>query len=156
MTNPTHWALGFFTGESGQFVGLVTDVDASDDRASGSTEGNAGGSAEGSKGRVRDLRPDAARLGQHPLDSVEGTRYLLENWDSVLPVLNELAAETATGTTGTWVDASTLHVHAPLAPRQVLQAGANYRKHVVDLAVSHAETADAHRDVCRCAARTLQ
>ena len=94
MTNPTHWALGFFTGESGQFVGLVTDVDASDDRVSGSTEG----SAEGSNGRVRDLRPDAARLGQHALDSAEGTRYLLENWDSVLPVLNELAAEAETGT----------------------------------------------------------
>ena len=123
MTHPTHWALGFFTGESGQFVGLVADVAASD----------------GSASRVRDLRPDATLLGQHPLDSAEGTRYLLENWDFVLPVLSELAAESAPGT---WLDASTLHVHPPLAPRQVLQAGANYRKHVVDLAVSHADLAN--------------
>lgn len=119
MTDPARFALGFYTGDSGSFVGLVvgTDTDA----------------------RVRDLRPDAAQLGVNGLDSDAGTRLLLENWPSVLPTLRELAAD-ADG--GTWLDAATLVAHAPIAPRQVLQAGANYRKHVVDLAVSHADLAN--------------
>jgi 2-keto-4-pentenoate hydratase/2-oxohepta-3-ene-1,7-dioic acid hydratase in catechol pathway len=32
-----------------------------------------------------------------------------------------------------------VRTHAPLEPRQIIQAGANYRTHVVDLAVAHTE-----------------
>ncbi|MHB9755643.1 fumarylacetoacetate hydrolase family protein [Streptomyces sp. BYX5S] len=34
------------------------------------------------------------------------------------------------------------HVHAPVAPRQVLQSGANYRQHVIDLHVAHKAPGD--------------
>ena len=65
-------------------------------------------------------------------------RDLLDEWDAVLPVLGELA-----GTADGWRRLDTLDVRAPVAPRQVLQAGANYRTHVIDLAVQHSEiTAD--------------
>ena len=65
-------------------------------------------------------------------------RDLLDEWDAVLPVLGELARAP-----GEWQPLSALDVRAPVAPRQVLQAGANYRTHVIDLAVQHAEiTAD--------------
>lgn len=59
---------------------------------------------------------------------------LLEDWDAVRPVLAEMAASTAG-----WRDLAGLDVRAPVAPRQVLQAGANYRTHVIDLAVQHTE-----------------
>ncbi|MFD3686297.1 fumarylacetoacetate hydrolase family protein [Nocardiopsis sp. NPDC058631] len=61
-----------------------------------------------------------------------GTRDLLERWDEVLPVLRELA-----GGGGTRHRLTDLRVHAPVQPRQILQSGANYRTHVVDLAVAH-------------------
>lgn len=51
-------------------------------------------------------------------------------------------------TEGTPVDQ--LALLSPAAPRQVLQAGANYRTHVLDLAVAHA--ADGDVDRARCAA----
>ncbi|MEV8371297.1 fumarylacetoacetate hydrolase family protein [Kribbella sp. NPDC056861] len=61
-------------------------------------------------------------------------RDLLEDWDAVLPVLSRLA-----GADGNWLELGVLDVRAPVVPRQVLQAGANYRTHVIDLAVKHAE-----------------
>jgi 2-keto-4-pentenoate hydratase/2-oxohepta-3-ene-1,7-dioic acid hydratase in catechol pathway len=57
------------------------------------------------------------------------TRALLERWDDVLPLLHEAAGE--------WRPLDELHVHAPVEPRQILQSGANYRTHVIDLAVAH-------------------
>jgi 2-keto-4-pentenoate hydratase/2-oxohepta-3-ene-1,7-dioic acid hydratase in catechol pathway len=61
-------------------------------------------------------------------------RSLLDDWDAVLPELGGLAQPD-----WTWLDLAALDVRAPVAPRQVLQAGANYRTHVIDLAVQHAE-----------------
>jgi 2,4-diketo-3-deoxy-L-fuconate hydrolase len=56
------------------------------------------------------------------------TRDLLTAWDTVLPELDVRAGgEPLSG----------LRVHAPLAPGQVLQSGANYRTHVIDLAAAH-------------------
>ncbi len=55
---------------------------------------------------------------------------LLQRWDAVLPRLHALAGEATTSLDG-------LRVLAPLAPGQILQAGANYRTHVIDLAVQH-------------------
>ncbi|GAQ63748.1 fumarylacetoacetate hydrolase family protein [Streptomyces scabiei] len=76
--------------------------------------------------RVLDLR---AALGAPELTA----RTLLEGWDEVLPRLRALAADTA----GDWLPLDGLRVHAPVEPRQVFQSGANYRQHVIDLAVAH-------------------
>ncbi|MEU9246215.1 fumarylacetoacetate hydrolase family protein [Streptomyces sp. NPDC048385] len=76
--------------------------------------------------RVLDLR---AALGAPELT----VRTLLEGWDEVLPRLRTLAADTA----GDWLPLDGLRVHAPVEPRQVFQSGANYRQHVIDLAVAH-------------------
>ena len=77
-------------------------------------------------GHVLDLR---AALGAPGLT----VRTLLEVWDEVLPRLRALAADTA----GDWLPLDGLRVHAPVEPRQVFQSGANYRQHVIDLAVAH-------------------
>ncbi|WP_371484671.1 fumarylacetoacetate hydrolase family protein [Kitasatospora sp. NBC_00315] len=61
------------------------------------------------------------------------TRTLLENWDEALPVLHRLAAEPGQP----WQPITGLHTHAPVEPRQILQSGANYRQHVIDLVVAH-------------------
>jgi 2-keto-4-pentenoate hydratase/2-oxohepta-3-ene-1,7-dioic acid hydratase in catechol pathway len=74
---------------------------------------------------------------------------LLSDWDSALPRLAELAA-TELATTGLaatepsgwaeqWLPVAQLTVLPPVEPRQIFQAGANYRTHVIDLAVKHAE-----------------
>ncbi|WP_262402580.1 hypothetical protein [Actinomadura sp. CNU-125] len=55
-------------------------------------------------------------------------RDLLERWDDVLPLLH--AADPGPLPLGE------LRVHAPLEPRQIIQSGANYRTHVIDLAVA--------------------
>ena len=59
------------------------------------------------------------------------TASVLDDWANALPLLRTLAA----GADRQPLDGLT--VHAPVAPRQVLQAGANYRTHVIDLAVKH-------------------
>ncbi|GAA4908298.1 2-keto-4-pentenoate hydratase/2-oxohepta-3-ene-1,7-dioic acid hydratase in catechol pathway [Nonomuraea thailandensis] len=61
------------------------------------------------------------------------TRALLERWDDVLPLLRDAATAAA----GEWRPLGELRVHAPVEPRQILQSGANYRTHVIDLAVAH-------------------
>lgn len=115
MNDPAPWALGYFSGSSGTFAGLVVGDD------------------------IRDLRPDAAALPTSDLSNTTATRTLLENWAVAYPALGSLAADR---TTGTWLSSADLATHAPIAPGQILQAGANYRKHVVDLAVAHAELAE--------------
>ncbi|WP_405911021.1 MULTISPECIES: fumarylacetoacetate hydrolase family protein [unclassified Streptomyces] len=70
-------------------------------------------------GRVLDLRTTALAL--------------LERWDEELPRLHGLAGDPA----GAWLSLDDLNVHAPVQPRQIFQSGANYRQHVIDLAVAH-------------------
>jgi 2,4-diketo-3-deoxy-L-fuconate hydrolase len=110
-TIPIRWALGYFSTAGESFTGLVVGD------------------------RVRDLRDDAGVLGVEGLGSSEGSRRLLEHWGYAFALLDGLASESS----GTWFEASALAVHAPLAPGQILQAGANYRTHVIDLAVTHAD-----------------
>ncbi|MEF2978718.1 fumarylacetoacetate hydrolase family protein [Subtercola sp. YIM 133946] len=86
--------------------------------------------------RMRDLRPEADTLGAADLSSPAATVGLLERWTSVQPLMAALAADTDAGT---WLDVDDVELLAPLSPRQIFQAGANYRKHVVDLAVAHTE-----------------
>ena len=72
-------------------------------------------------GRVRDL-------------SGFGTvNDLLRDWDDAQRRLDELAAERDTGD---WTDLTNLDVRCPVSPGQILQAGANYRKHVVDIVMA--------------------
>ncbi|KUL62825.1 fumarylacetoacetate hydrolase family protein [Streptomyces sp. NRRL S-1521] len=65
-------------------------------------------------------------------------RHLLERWDEVLPRLHELAADGSAPRR----PLDDFRVHAPVEPRQVLQSGANYRQHVIDLHVTHRAPGD--------------
>jgi 2,4-diketo-3-deoxy-L-fuconate hydrolase len=81
--------------------------------------------------RVLDLS-ERAEVGR-PAD----TAALLAVWDEVLPRLDALAAsqEDRRPLAG-------LRVLAPVDPRQVFQAGANYRTHVIDIAAAHHDGSD--------------
>ncbi|MEU0677103.1 fumarylacetoacetate hydrolase family protein [Streptomyces sp. NPDC006172] len=65
-------------------------------------------------------------------------RGLLDQWAVALPLLHKLAD--APGTERRPL--ADFRVHAPIEPRQVLQSGANYRQHVIDLHVAHRDPAD--------------
>ncbi|MFD4872900.1 fumarylacetoacetate hydrolase family protein [Streptomyces sp. NPDC058420] len=75
--------------------------------------------------RVRDLS-----------DLVPSVRALAEEWDTWLPRLDGLARSTE----GTWHELAALRVLTPIEPGQILQSGANYRKHVVDLVAAEKES----------------
>jgi 2,4-diketo-3-deoxy-L-fuconate hydrolase len=64
-------------------------------------------------------------------DLAPALHALLQDWDTVLPRLRELAATAAAPMDG-------VRLRAPLMPGQIIQAGANYRTHVIELAVKHA------------------
>ncbi|PKT72280.1 hydrolase [Streptomyces populi] len=63
---------------------------------------------------------------------------LLDRWDTSLPHLRALAADTGVSRT----PIADLQVHAPVEPRQIFQSGANYRQHVIDLHVAHRAPGD--------------
>lgn len=69
-----------------------------------------------------------------PLDT--DINSLIEHWDTIESQLDALAAS-AGGETGLAI--ADVEVLAPVEPAQILQTGANYRKHVIDLAVAHRE-----------------
>lgn len=75
--------------------------------------------------RVRDLS-----------DRATSVHTLVEDWDTWLPRLHELAGSAD----GTWYDLADLSVQTPIEPGQILQSGANYRKHVVDLVAAEKES----------------
>ncbi|WP_406498645.1 fumarylacetoacetate hydrolase family protein [Streptomyces sp. NBC_01604] len=80
--------------------------------------------------RVRDLSDVAASV-----------RALVEDWDEALPRLAALAEEAEPeAPDGAWHDLADLRVHAPVEPGQILQSGANYRRHVVDLVAAEKES----------------
>jgi 2-keto-4-pentenoate hydratase/2-oxohepta-3-ene-1,7-dioic acid hydratase in catechol pathway len=60
---------------------------------------------------------------------------LLGHWDDAQRRLDELAA-TATADEATWAGLAGLVVGCPVSPGQILQCGANYRKHVVDIVLA--------------------
>lgn len=64
-------------------------------------------------------------------------RAVLDAWDRTEPILRGLGVDA-----GCWVPVDSVTAAAPLEPRQILQAGANYRTHVIDLAVKHADIAN--------------
>jgi 2-keto-4-pentenoate hydratase/2-oxohepta-3-ene-1,7-dioic acid hydratase in catechol pathway len=63
------------------------------------------------------------------------TAALLRDWDAALAWLAELAAGEGTGPDWRALDES-LRVLPPVRPGQILQSGANYRQHVIDLHVA--------------------
>jgi 2,4-diketo-3-deoxy-L-fuconate hydrolase len=73
-----------------------------------------------------------------PLTDVLGawatsTAAVLDRWDEALPELRAFADGASPDAQCTLLD--DVYAHAPIRPRQVFCAGANYRKHVVDLAI---------------------
>ncbi|MEO7124279.1 MAG: fumarylacetoacetate hydrolase family protein [Lacisediminihabitans sp.] len=112
MTQPTRWGLGYFSHDGKSFTGLVVHDE------------------------IRDLCAEAEAFKGLDLAVPAGSRSLLERWEHVFPTLDRLAADNSHGT---WYPADAVRTLAPLEPRQILQAGANYRTHVVDLAVAHTE-----------------
>ncbi len=60
------------------------------------------------------------------------TRAIFEQWDAVLQELTELAASNPVTR-----ELAGLRVLPPVMPRQILQSGANYHRHVVELAVDN-------------------
>jgi 2-keto-4-pentenoate hydratase/2-oxohepta-3-ene-1,7-dioic acid hydratase in catechol pathway len=91
-------------------------------------------------------RADGAAAGPEFTGLVRGDRVrdvsalgtvndLLADWDAALATLAELADQ-GTGGEPDWTDVAGLDVRCPVAPRQILQCGANYRKHVVDIVMA--------------------
>ena len=85
--------------------------------------------------RVRNLATDGD-FAAFAAGGLLSTRSLLEHWDEALPRLLDTAESGADRPDG-WESVDSLRTHAPVEPRQLFQAGANYRTHVVDLAVAH-------------------
>ncbi|MFE6338495.1 fumarylacetoacetate hydrolase family protein [Streptomyces sp. NPDC057806] len=83
------------------------------------------------EGSALDLR---SALGDERLTMLD----VLDGWDTLLPRLRALAADPGADRT----PVTDLRVHAPVAPRQVFQSGANYRRHVIDLHVAHRAPGD--------------
>ena len=65
-------------------------------------------------------------------DRFANARAIFDQWDDNLSALEQLAAEP-----GETLPLADLHVLPPVEPRQILQSGANYHRHVVELAVDN-------------------
>jgi 2-keto-4-pentenoate hydratase/2-oxohepta-3-ene-1,7-dioic acid hydratase in catechol pathway len=62
---------------------------------------------------------------------------LLARWDDAQGRLDELArSHTRAEGDGHWTDLAQLDVRSPVSPGQILQCGANYRRHVVDIVMA--------------------
>jgi 2,4-diketo-3-deoxy-L-fuconate hydrolase len=88
------------------------------------------------EGRVVPIAQAAQTLGE-PL-IVDSMATLLEGWDEHEPLLRGLAERLAQGDGGLLYQARGVEMVQPVipvAPRQIFMAGANYRKHVMDLVV---------------------
>jgi 2-keto-4-pentenoate hydratase/2-oxohepta-3-ene-1,7-dioic acid hydratase in catechol pathway len=66
------------------------------------------------------------------ISSLGTVNELLADWDDAQRRLGELADDPG----GEWAGLAGLDVRCPVAPRQVLQCGANYRSHVVDIVMA--------------------
>lgn len=73
-------------------------------------------------------------VGERVLPLDPDINSLIQHWDSMEAELDTLAASAGADT---GLDRAAVEILAPVEPAQVLQTGANYRKHVVDLAVAH-------------------
>jgi 2,4-diketo-3-deoxy-L-fuconate hydrolase len=101
-------------------------------------------------------------IGRH-LRGTESTLGLLEHWDENLRVLEAMAAALASAASPAarsilerGAALESLKTHAPIRPRQIFQAGANYHKHVVDLVVAGAVARDPMANVEQVRANAAQ
>jgi 2,4-didehydro-3-deoxy-L-rhamnonate hydrolase len=77
-----------------------------------------------------------------PLDG--DINSLIEHWDTTESQLDALAAS---GGEDTGLARADVEILAPVEPVQILQTGANYRKHVIDLAAAHREPGEDEEEV---------
>lgn len=77
---------------------------------------------------------------------------LIEHWGTTEGQLDTLAASAGADTGLALADVEVL---APVKPVQVLQTGANYRKHVIDLAAAHREPGEDEAEVRAATARMM-
>lgn len=77
-----------------------------------------------------------------PLDG--DINSLIEHWDTTEAQLDAVADSAGEGT---GFAAADVEILAPVEPAQILQTGANYRKHVIDLAVAHREPGEDAEEV---------
>ncbi|MEI2277182.1 fumarylacetoacetate hydrolase family protein [Paenarthrobacter ilicis] len=73
-------------------------------------------------------------VGERVLPLDPDINSLIQHWDSMEAELDTLAASAGADA---GLDRAAVDILAPVEPAQVLQTGANYRKHVIDLAVAH-------------------
>lgn len=89
---------------------------------------------------------NAVRRQGTQLSGAESMLALLEDWASNLQVLkgiaNALAAGELSDLSALSSDVTKLRVHPPVQSRQIICAGANYRRHVIELIVDHAAGVD--------------
>jgi 2-keto-4-pentenoate hydratase/2-oxohepta-3-ene-1,7-dioic acid hydratase in catechol pathway len=79
-------------------------------------------------------------------DRVSSTRELFDDWDASFAWLHTLSG-------GVPLDG--LPVHAPVQPRQILQAGANYYQHVLELIVAERTRAGSDPEAARAEGRAI-
>lgn len=109
------FALGTFRGEQEAFSGLVIDE------------------------VVYPIRfPDGPRAA----GGTPSTLEIFDDWDVWWPALSNLAEHAAAGRLEGAHSLDSLQILAPIAPRQIICSGANYRKHVVDIMVDHEAASD--------------
>lgn len=83
-------------------------------------------------------------VGQRVLPVDGDINSLIEHWNTTEGRLDSLAASAGEETGLALADVEIL---APVEPVQVLQTGANYRKHVIDLAAAHREPGQDEEEV---------
>ena len=81
---------------------------------------------------------DGDRVRFLPADLAPDVNGLIEHWAERQPAVEALAADGS----GPWSDTAELTLLPPVEPRQIVQAGANYRTHVIDLVLAHREPDD--------------
>ena len=109
---PNDWfALGTFAIETREFPGLVLEDE-----------------------RVIDLSgEEIPGASTSPFSS---TRQIFDDWDTNLGALTRYVEQLQGADSPGRHDLASLHVLPPIEPVQILQSGANYHKHVVDLATA--------------------
>lgn len=77
---------------------------------------------------------------------------LVANWETWENKIDQLLAS---GSTQDSIDENDIRLLPPVQPQQIIQAGANYRTHVIDLAVSHKNEGQSEEEVREQTARMM-
>ncbi len=112
------------------------------------------GSAQAALERAGRVLPLTSQNLALPAGMPVSMEAIIEHWEEAEAQLDQLAATAGDDSPG-WLDEASLTVLAPLRPRQILQAGANYRKHVIDLAVAHRDGGGTDEEIRKSAAAVM-